>query len=227
MSTTQFHRARSPEAKREREIAIIDAARRLATERGVRAVTLTDIAGEVGMHKSAMLRYFETREQIFLQLNVEALREWSAAMRSQLEVLPAWRESDPDVNGRCEAIAAIIAASLVSRPLLCDLTAHTPLNLERNVSLESVRSFKLVALEELSSISDAVRELLPLDPTQVANVLTTATSMAGALWQMAALGTELRRLYESDPALSHAVVDAGPQLSHILAGLLRGYALAR
>ena len=61
-------RARSPEAKAAREQAILDAARALGRDRGIRTVTLTDIADAVGMHKSAMLRYFETREEIFLRL---------------------------------------------------------------------------------------------------------------------------------------------------------------
>src|ERR1700722_18306010 len=63
-----FQRARSSAAKRLREVAILDAARRLGAERGIRQVTLTEIAEAVGMHKSALLRYFETREEIFLRL---------------------------------------------------------------------------------------------------------------------------------------------------------------
>ena len=50
------------------------------------------------------------------------------------------------------------------------------------------------------------------------------TSMAGALWQMAAPGTRLRALYESDPELAHAVVDVEPRLIDILSALLIGYA---
>lgn len=55
--------------------------------------------------------------------------------------------------------------------------------------------------------------------------MTTATSMAGALWQMAAPGTQLRAFYESDPELSHSVVDVEPRLTGILTALLTGYAL--
>jgi hypothetical protein len=47
--------------------------------------------------------------------------------------------------------------------------------------------------------------------------------MAGALWQMAAPGTELRKFYEDTSELAHALVDVGPRLSDILAGLLTGY----
>src|SRR5271154_6061090 len=88
-----FQRARSTEAKEQREAAILDAARTLAATHGVRQITLTDIAEAIGMHKSALLRYFETREQIFLVLTAEGWREWSSVLRQELaqlaEISPA------------------------------------------------------------------------------------------------------------------------------------------
>src|SRR5258705_8279299 len=85
MDGSDFQRARSPEAKQQREDAILAAARSLGAKRGIRQITLTDIAEAVGMHKSALLRYFETREQIFLHLTAEDWREWSAVLRAKLE----------------------------------------------------------------------------------------------------------------------------------------------
>src|SRR5579859_7615730 len=79
-----FQRARSAGAKQQREEAILAAAAQLGAEHGIRQVTLTDIADAVGMHKSAMLRYFETREQIFLRLTADGWRDWSAALRREL-----------------------------------------------------------------------------------------------------------------------------------------------
>ena len=83
-TTPEVQRARSAEAKLQREQAILDAAAKLGTERGIRTVTLTDIAQAVGLHKSAMLRYFETREQIFLKLTAAGWRDWSASLRQEL-----------------------------------------------------------------------------------------------------------------------------------------------
>ncbi|MFF4407287.1 TetR family transcriptional regulator [Streptomyces sp. NPDC001262] len=213
--SSQSTRARSPEAKRAREAAILAAATRLATAHGIRSVTLTDIAAEVGMHKSAMLRYFETREEIFLRLAAAGWTEWSQAVRDAVHGM----DREPPL----QAVAGLLAESLVARPLFCDLLAHTPMNLERNVSLESVRTFKVTALAEVAAVSEALRRAAALSPEQAGNVVATATSMAGALWQMAAPGTEVRRLYESDPDLAHAVVDVAPRLTDILTALLRGY----
>ncbi len=67
MPGTDFQRARSIEAKQQRVDAILEAARDLGIERGIRQVTLTDIGDRVGLHKSAMLRYFDAAEHEFLR----------------------------------------------------------------------------------------------------------------------------------------------------------------
>src|SRR5580698_1708265 len=118
MTVPDFQRARSAEAKQLRESAILEAARRLGAERGIRQVTLTDIAEAVRMHKSALLRYFETREEIFLRLTAEAWQEWSGALRPKLEMLS---KATP------AAVAAEFAGTLAVRGTFCDLLAQAPL----------------------------------------------------------------------------------------------------
>ncbi|HWZ51159.1 MAG TPA: TetR family transcriptional regulator [Granulicella sp.] len=213
-----FQRARSTEAKEQREAAILEAARTLAATDGVRQITLTDIADAVGMHKSALLRYFETREQIFLVLTAAGWSEWSSALRKDLAQL---------VEVSPTAVAAVFAKTLTARPMFCDLLAQAPLNLERNVSLDAIRAFKLVALNEVKVIGSELKRLLGLSSRQATDTVATATSMAGALWQMATPGPQVRALYRSEPQLAHAIVDVGPQLTHILEGLLTGYLTER
>src|SRR3954470_1174662 len=215
MDASDFQRARSPEAKQQREDAILAAARSLGAKRGIREITLTDIAAAVGMHKSALLRYFETREQIFLKITSEGWKDWSAELCDRL------RES---AGASPESVGHVLAATLASRPLFCDLLAQAPLNLERNVSVESVRAFTLVTLEEVERIGNELRRLLGVDETQAVDVIATATSLAGALWQMATPGPHLQTLYRSDPRLAHAVVEVEPRLERVLGALLRGIA---
>ncbi len=214
MTTTGFQRARSPEAKGQREAAILEAARALGTERGIRRVTLTDIADAVGMHKSALLRYFETREQIFLRLTATGWREWSAELRSSLAGL-----SEPSPA----TVARAFAASLAARPMFCDLLAQAPLNLERNVSLESVRAFKLVTLEEVAAIGAALRRAFPaMTERDTTDVIAAATALSGAYWQMATPGPQIEHLYRSDPRLAHAVVDVAPRVTRTLTAMIEG-----
>jgi AcrR family transcriptional regulator len=209
-----FQRARSTAAKHLREAAILDAAHRLGAQRGIRQVTLTEIAEEVGMHKSALLRYFETREEIFLRLTAEAWREWSGALRAQLVMLT---KPSP------AAVAAVFAETLAARGAFCDLIAQAPLNLERNVSVEAVRTFKLVTHTELDAIVIVVRRLLPpLSESDGVDLIAAATSLSGAFWQMATPGPEIAALYRSDPRLSHAMVDVQARVQRLLTALIKG-----
>jgi AcrR family transcriptional regulator len=209
-----FQRARSAEAKEQREASILEAARILAAMRGVREITLTDIADAVGMHKSALLRYFETREEIFLILTAEGWSEWSSALRKELTAL----EQAP-----LSTVAAVFAKTLTARPIFCDLLAQAPLNLERNVSVATVRTFKLTALTEVKAIGSELQRLFGLSGRQAIETVATATSMAGALWQMATPGPAVSALYRSEPELAHAIVGVEPTLTRILAALITGY----
>jgi AcrR family transcriptional regulator len=214
MAMADFQRARSAEAKQRRESAILDAARSLGAERGIRRITLADIGQAVGLHKSAMLRYFETREEIFLRLTADGWREWSAALRAGLGELAA---PTP------EAVAGVFASTLAARGLFCDLLAQAPLNLERHVSLDAVRTFKLVTLAEVDAIVTVVRRLLPaLTERDGVDLIAAATAMSGAFWEMATPGPEVAALYRSDPRLAHAVVDVEPRVTRLLQALLTG-----
>lgn len=213
MADEHFQRARSPEAKRQRERAILDAARALASEYSVREVTLTDVAAAVGMHKSAMLRYFETREQIFLTLTGQEWGDWSSTVCDRLAALAQPTPAD---------VATLLVESLMARPLFCDLLVHAPLNLERNVSPETVREFKIRAIAAHGAVAAELQRLFGLERDLAGDVVTVAASMAGALRQMAEPGPRLRELYRTDPELSHAIVDVPPQLRRIIAALIVG-----
>jgi AcrR family transcriptional regulator len=214
MAEVEFLRARSPQAKQQRQTAILNAARSLGGENGVSRVTLTDIADAVAMHKSAMLRYFETREEIFLRLAAEAWQEWSAALCRDLGRLVGAGTAD---------VAAVIAGTLASRGLFCDLLAQTPLHLERNVSLDVVREYKLATLGEVDRIVSAIRAVLSaLTEQNAVDVVATATSLAGTFWHIATPGAEVAALYRSDPRLAHAILEIQPRLTRVLTALLDG-----
>lgn len=208
-----FQRARSPLHKQQRYRAILDAAGTLGLRGGVRAVSLTDIAAEAGVHKSAVLRYFETREEVFLQLTAESWQDWAGAVRESLPPGPA----APGV------VAAALAATLVNRPLFCDLLAHAPLNLERNVSLASVRAFKLSALAAVEEIRSVLIRALPgFGPGQAGDLVAAVTAFAATLWQIGNPPPTLAVLYAEDPRLAHAAVDFPPRLRDLTEATITG-----
>ncbi|MBO0096222.1 hypothetical protein, partial [Listeria monocytogenes] len=89
-----------------------------------------------------------------------------------------------------------------ARGAFCDLLAQAPLNLERNVSLDAVRTFKLTTRDCLDRIVDAMRSALPrLSEQDGVDVVATATSLAGTFWQIATPSPEVAALYASDPRM--------------------------
>jgi AcrR family transcriptional regulator len=217
MNAQTYQRARRPEQKLERRDAILGAARELALRDGVRAVSLADIAARVGIHKSALLRYFETREQIFLELTAQAWRVGTAALHAGLD------EAAPGSLGAGALVADVFARSFGDRPLLCDLIAHTPLNLERNVSPEAVRRYKVTSLAAVDEAAAVAARVLPeLTLAECGEFVAALASLAGAVWQIANPVPALAELYASDPALARACVDLTPRLRRTAEILLAG-----
>jgi AcrR family transcriptional regulator len=204
MTTETFQRARSADHKAQRREAILAAAEQLAVRDGVRQVTLAEIAGLVGIHKSALLRYFETREEIFLELNG---REWTGWTKGTSEALAQIEAGD------AEAVAAVLADGFVTRPLLCDLIPHTPLNLERHASAAAVRAYKLTSLGAVERVANALAMPLPaFGAAERRELVSTVALLAGAMYQIATPPPALAELYRAEPALSHALLDLPDRL---------------
>jgi AcrR family transcriptional regulator len=186
-----FLRARRPEQKQQRYQAILDAAHTLALRDGVAAATLTAIAAEVGMHKSALLKYFGTREEIFLRLAEIDWVAWADGLVTELGRGPVDEER----------LVEVLTTSLVERPLICQMfTTHSALRLERKVPFEAARRSKSAAMGAAGEVADGVHAAFPtLDRDAALELLVTTGLMAAALWQVAHPPPVVAALFEQPP----------------------------
>jgi AcrR family transcriptional regulator len=208
-----YQRARRPEQKEERRGAILLAARELAAERSVREVSLGDIARRVGLAKSNVLRYFETREEVYLRL---LLREWEAW---QVDVaVKLWsRAPTPD------EIAATLARSLAARPLFCDLLSQMADALERNVSAPMAREFRSRSIPMVSDLGAMITELLPgMDPEDGRETIAAAIVVVAGLWPMANPSPHVQAMLSDSPELLHTGFDFEHRLRRMLEALIVG-----
>ena len=195
-----FLRARRPEHKRQRYRAILDAARALAERDGVGAVSLAGIAATVGMHKSALLRYFGTREEIFLRLAEDEWQLWAAGTVADLDAGAAGRPAT-------EHVVRALSRSLADRPLFCQLLIHSTLTLEHNVSLDAVRSSKAVMMRAVNAVADAVHRALPeLGRPACFELLATTGIVAAGLWPSAHPSPVVVALHAEVPAESPTAI---------------------
>ncbi|MFF4653053.1 TetR family transcriptional regulator [Streptomyces sp. NPDC001380] len=207
-----FQRAYSRHHKEQRAADLLEAARVLGTREGVRAVTLTAIAGHAGVHASAVRRYYSSREEILLSLAEEGYRDWSEDVAARL----AGRRATSD------ELARVLTASLAARPLFCDLLTHVPLTLEREVTYERVHAFKAVALACVETLVTAIASAGALDTAQAGDLVIAVIAMAAPLWQAAHPAETLTRLYAEEPGLAHLGIAFEPTLVRLVSALADG-----
>jgi AcrR family transcriptional regulator len=212
-----FLRAYSPQHKEQRATDLMEAARTLAARDGVRAVTLTAIATEADVHKSAVRRYFDSREDILLGLAEEGYTEWTELLTDRIRGAESLTAAE---------LARAVTASLVERPLFCDLLTHVTLNLERVVTYERVRTFKFTVGAALAPLEEAITSATALTSEQTNDLIIAMIAMTAPLWQAAHPAESLTRLYAEEPALAHIGIDFVPTLTRLLTALCLGMTTA-
>jgi AcrR family transcriptional regulator len=212
-----FQRAYSPQHKEQRVTDLMQAARALAARDGVRTVTLTAIAAQAGVHVSAVRRYFESREEILLGLAEQGYAEWAQALTDRVHGRDGLTSTD---------LAQAVTATLVERPLFCDLLTHVTLNLEREVTYERVHTFKFTVSSILGPLQEAITGATHLTPEQTGDLVIATIALTAPLWQAAHPAETLTRLYAEEPTLAHIGIDFAPTLTRLLTALCDGMTTA-
>ena len=214
-----FQRARSEEQREIRRQAILDTALAMLDEMPVAEVTLNELSRRVGLAKSNVLRYFESREAVLLELLERGLRTWLAEVSGELDAgvdprLPARERGDQ--------LAAILSRSLARHTMLCDLVNAQAGVLEHNVSVEVVVRYKRSTLESLGTMVEVVRRHVPELGDGVRTLCLLTVIMAGTLWTYAQPSASTRAAYEADPTLVDLDVGWPVTLETAVATLIAG-----
>jgi AcrR family transcriptional regulator len=214
---TGFQRARRPEQRKQRRQMILDAAAAMLAEMPVAEISLRELSRRVGLAGSNVLRYFETREGVFLALLDNLSEEWLDQLERDLG---GSASTGPVV--RIGQIAETWARSLASRPLMCELTSVLSGVLERNVSVGSVRDFKRRAIARNGRLANLIRGLLPdLTERGALEIASLAHTLLAGLWPLANPGPVVRAATE-DPELAAAHVDFTGRMTRGLVLLMAG-----
>ncbi len=181
-----FQRARSPERKEQRRQAILDAAAQVLDRDGIDATSLNAIAREAGIVKSAIYRYFESREEILLRLMLQDLRDLTDSLAGTV--------SGPLPTAQ---LATIMATGFAARPRLCIFVSQLAMTLERNVSGAVLRDIKLALLDEGDRAAKVVGRALPtISPIACQQAAQIAFCLVAGNWPMANPTGELDRLLQ-------------------------------
>jgi AcrR family transcriptional regulator len=144
-----------------RRAAILDAARATLAEKSVTDISLRELSDRVGLAKSNVLRYFDSREAIFLEVMDAECQSWLTRLDNSLGK-PHSRKPQHANEIR---VATAIADTLADEPLLCELLGAMAGVLERNISADCARDFKARAVGNIEALARLVARHLPWLPS--------------------------------------------------------------
>ena len=215
MTTQQFQRARSEAQRQQRRDAILGVAADMVLEMPVADLSLNELSRRVGLAKSNVLRYFESREAVLLELLDRAWQEWLRRLTSDLDGSERSERTPEDV-------ADVITVSLVNDRLFCELVSVSAAILERNISVDVARRYKRSSLANIAAFAGLVERSLPALSQAGATYFAAGTMVSiTGIWPVAHPSEAMLCVYE-DPAMASLRLDLATALHEMLATLLIG-----
>jgi AcrR family transcriptional regulator len=210
MAGLDFQRARSPEQREARRRAILGVAAELLAETPLAEISLRELARRVGLSKTNVVRYFETREAVFFALLNQQVEDWLAELPAELP------------HGEPAAVIDALARSLARRPLVCELWSALGTQLERNISAAAVRDFKLANAVLQAGLAELLgARVTTLSPAAAREFVSMMILLTAGLWPFANPSSSVAEAVR-DPRLAGSRVDFAARLSRYLQVALAG-----
>jgi TetR/AcrR family transcriptional regulator len=163
-----FQRARKPEEIEARRETLLAAAAELFDAEGPMGAGLNAIAARAGFTKSNVYRYFESREQVLLELFLAEAERLIPALGAQIAAVP---------EGDVTALAAALANCFGANVRFGHLSAILVSVLEANVSEDTLIAVKRKMVSQAHLVGTALMDKLP------------GTRLADCLWAFTMVGT--------------------------------------
>ena len=206
-------RARSDEQIEQRINEIMDATARLYEEHRFEDITFAMIAKEADFTRSNLYRYFQTKEDIFLELMKHDIAVWRA------DIL----ENFADQNITLHEFAEISVDLILKHRRMVKLFTILFTLLEPNSSLEALTAFKRKINEEIGMVAHFLSTVLPFSSIEAAaEFISAQSSLAIGAYPMMDLTAKQKEAMQTigmDTTLEYYK----ERLVHAIELLLRGY----
>ena len=209
----KWERARTEAQKQQRISEIIDATARLYEKHGFEEITFVSIAKEANFTRSNLYKYFNSKEEIFLEFLKHDIILWRQDLVATLKRKKGYSVGEfasvwLDVQGRHERKLNLIS-------ILYDY-------LEKKSSIESLTDFKAMAKDEFGILSELLCGLLPaLSIENAVKFLNMQLAASIGLHRMTNLSEAQQKVLEN-PEFEHFKVDYNKYFKETVEYLLQG-----
>lgn len=142
----------SPELTAARKDEIMNACEKLYQKRIFKEITLQDISRETSFTRTSIYNYFETKEEIFLELFKREYDLWTGDIEKLTDKVGEYSR---------EELALEIAGSLQKRKLLLKLLSVNLYDLEENSRMERLVNFKTAYGNSKKALWKLIRKCYP------------------------------------------------------------------
>ena len=142
----------SPELTAARRDEIMNACEKLYQKKIFKEITLQDISRETSFTRTSIYNYFETKEEIFLELFKREYDLWTGDIEKLTDKVGEYSR---------EELALEIAGSLQKRKLLLKLLSVNLYDLEENSRMERLVNFKTAYGNSKKALWKLIRKCYP------------------------------------------------------------------
>lgn len=142
----------SPELTAARKDEIMNACEKLYQKKIFKEITLQDISRETSFTRTSIYNYFETKEEIFLELFKREYDLWTGDIEKLTDKVGEYSR---------EELALEIAGSLQKRKLLLKLLSVNLYDLEENSRMERLVNFKTAYGNSKKALWKLIRKCYP------------------------------------------------------------------
>jgi AcrR family transcriptional regulator len=208
-----WERARSEEQKEQRIAEIIAATAHLYETRNFEEITFVLIAREATFTRSNLYKYFNSKEEIFLEFIKHDIVFWRKDVAENIK---------PGKICSVREFAFKWVRLQVKHERLIKLLSILHSALEKNVSIEKLTEFKRGAKEELFVVAEILCSVFSkLTIEQAANFLELQIASAIGLFQMTDL-SEMQQQVLDDPEFAVLKLDFATSFQESVEHLLNG-----
>ncbi len=208
-----FQRARRPAQIEQRREAILRSALLLFQRNGLENVSLNDIAREVGLAKSNIYRYFESREHIYLVVLQRLAAQFERRLYPALERLRG--------RGTVARVTKVVVDAYLDSPEYGELITVVNSVLEKRLTPELVINFRAVFFERRKRLAAALAAALAgTTPERLLPLTLHIFLHVPGLWTFCFPRPDSKKLLD-EPEHQHLKFDFKREMTLFLRAMLR------
>ena len=174
---------------------------------------MAQIARAAELAKGTLYLYFPSKEELFLQLTIDALLGWMLKLGGELSP-----------GAGIEPLSRRIAETFVERPQLARLLALMHSVLEQNITVETALRFKRALVSLLVLSAQAIELIAELQPGEGTRFLLRLHAVMVGLSQMCDPSAPVAEARARSQEIEVLFIDLGEELRVVAKMLLEGAA---